>query len=284
MPTKKKERAVVLAVTNDQHCGSTVALCPPEINLDDGGSYKASKAQLWLWQCWNDFWSRVDVVRKEQGADLYQVFNGDAIDGDHHHTSQILSRNPNAQAAVWTACVAVPLALKPDKMFFVRGTEVHVGNSASGEERIADGLRRDKRPIEGDTETGTASWWHLRQEIHGVRIDVAHHGRTGMREHTRASAASLHAHDIVMSHIKSGDPYPHLALRAHYHRFNDSHDAAPTRVITNGAWQLKTGYVHKIAADTLADIGGLIVVIQPDGRYAVEKVHFKAERGPVWRP
>lgn len=273
---------VVLAVVSDVHAGSTVALCPPKILLDDGGSYEASKPQRWLWQSWVGFWDRVKLVRHEHKAELYAVFNGDLVEGNHHGTSQILSGNPNAQAAVVNAAMGIPLAMKPDRIFVVRGTESHVGASACAEERIADGLRRDKRPVEGDPETSTASWWHLRMEVHNTLIDVTHHGRTGQREHTRGSAAVLHAHDILLSHVKSGERYPDLALRGHYHRFNDSGDAAPTRVITSGAWQLKTGYVHKVAADSLADIGGLIVVVNEEG-YTVEKVQFRTSRGPVWR-
>jgi len=277
-------RATVLAITSDQHAGGTTALCPPKISMDDGGEYVASKAQRWLWECWGKFWRVVDDVRRQENAHLYEVFNGDLIEGSHHGTTQILSGNPNAQAAVLTAAMAVPLALKPDKMFFVRGTPAHAGQSASAEERIADGLRRDKRPVVGNPETGTASWWHLRMEVGGVLLDIAHHGRTGQREHTRGGAAVLHAHDILLSHVKSDDPVPALCLRAHYHRFNDSYDAAPVRVVTSGAWQLKTEYVHKVAADSLADIGGLIVVIKGGGSYTVDKVHFKPERGAIWRP
>lgn len=273
----------VLAVVNDIHAGSAVAVCPPRIRLDDGGEYAASKSQLWLWQSFAAYWRRVAEVRKAEKAKLYEVFNGDLVEGNHHGTTQIMSGNPNAQAAVVNACMELPLDLKPDKMFFVRGTEAHVGQSASAEERIADGLQRDQRPVVGDPSTGTASWWHLRMEIEGVLIDVAHHGRTGMREHTRAGAAVLHAHDILLNHVKAGDRAPDLCLRAHYHRFNDSYDAAPTRVVTNGAWQLATSFVHKIAADSMADIGGLIVVIR-NGEYTVEKVQFKPSRGPVWKP
>lgn len=281
----KKPRPVVLAVVSDLHAGSSVALCPEVVPLDDGGEYRASKPQAWLWSCWLDYWQRVRAVRSEYGADLYVIFNGDLVDGDHHNTSQLLSRNPNAQASVLNSAMRVALDEKPDRLFIVRGTEAHVGHSASAEERIADGLRRDKRPIQGDPETGTASWWHLRMEVQGIRLDVTHHGRTGMREHTRGSAAVLHAHDILLAHVKDGHAPPHLCLRGHYHKFNDSHDAAKvTRVITTGAWQLKTGYVHKVAADSLADIGGLIAVIENGVLLEPEKVHFKAERGPVWRP
>lgn len=277
-------RPIVFAVVSDVHAGSTLAVCPPTITLDDGGSYTASKVQCWLWECWNDFWQQAAAKRRALGAELYAGFNGDLTDGDHHGTTQILSGNPVVQAQVVNACMAVPLALKPDRILIVRGTEAHVGKSGCIEERIADGLRRDKRPIISDLDTGNASTWHWRAEIHGARLDITHHGRTGQREHTRASAAVLHAHDIFLSHAKREEPYPHLCLRAHYHRFNDSYDACPTRVVTSGAWQLKTAYVHKVAADSIADVGGLLITLRPGAPPEVEKIHYQAARGAVWRP
>ncbi len=250
--------------------------------MDDGGEYLASAAQQWLWADWAAFWLRVGRVRDEHRAKLITVFNGDVIDGAHHATTQILSGNPNAQAAVLNACLSIPLAMKPDNIAIIRGTEAHTGQSAAGEERIADGLKRDKRPVILDADTGTASHWHLRMEIDHVLIDVTHHGRTGQREHTRGSQAVLHAHDILLAHAKNGERPPDLCLRGHHHKFNDSHDSCPVRVVTTGAWQLATGYVHKVAPDSLSDIGGVIVVIK-DGAYTVEKVQFHAERSTIWK-
>lgn len=277
------DRPVVIAHVSDVHAGSAVALCPERVPLDDGGEYVASKAQRWLFQCWRDFWGIVDDTRQKEDADLLAALNGDLVDGQVKQSTQILSANPNAQASVVNSALAIPLALKPERIVVVRGTGAHVGNSACSEERIADGLRRDKRPIITDPDSGTASWWHWRAVIQGVRLDVTHHGRTGLREHTRGSAAVLHAHDILLSHVKAGHDYPHLCLRGHHHKFNDSHDACPVRVVTSGAFQLQTEYVKKVAADSLSDIGGIIVVIR-NGEYDVRKVRFFPERGPVWRP
>lgn len=271
---------VVIACVSDVHSGGTTALCPSRIALDDGGSYEASKAQRWLWQCWEAYWKRVEDVRAKHK--LYTIFNGDLVEGQHHGTTQVITGNPNAQAWVWNAAAQIPLGLKPDHLWIVRGTEAHVGASASAEERIADGLRRDKRPIVGDDETGTASHWHARLLVHNTLIDVTHHGRTGQREHTRASAAVLHAHDILLSHVKRGERAPDLCLRGHHHKFNDSYDACPTRVITTGAWQLGTSHVHKVAPDSLADIGGVIVVVTEKG-YEVEKVQFYPQRSTPWQ-
>jgi len=270
----------LIAVVNDLHCGSTVALCPPEIELDDGGVFSASRPQRWLWQCWLDYWAEVRRARRPDDR-LMIIYNGDLVDGDHHGTSQIVSRNPEAQAAVLREAMAIPLALDADKIFVVRGTEAHVGKSGAAEEGLARRWRSDGLPVVGDPDTGTASWWHLRLDVDGLLIDVTHHGRTGMREHTRANAANLYAHDILLSYAKRRERFPDLCLRAHHHRFNDSGALCPVRVITNGAWQLHTGWSHGKFADTIADIGGLIVTVE-DGQYDVRMVEYQANRGSVW--
>lgn len=277
-----KSRPILLACVSDVHAGSTQAICPDKITLDDGGEYHASKAQRWLMQCWREYWARVDDKRNELKAELYVVFNGDAVEGDHHKTTQIMSANPNAQAAAWNAAIAVPLELKPDRIVITRGTGAHVGQSASSEERIADGLRRDKRPIVSDPDTGAAAWWHWKAELQDVKVDVTHHGRMGQREHTRASQVILYAHDIHLAHTKKGRRPPDLCLRSHNHKVADSFDAVKPRVVGTGAWQLATEHVHKVQPDSISDIQGVLVRIEA-GEYDVEKKQFEPEEF-VWRP
>jgi hypothetical protein len=271
------QKPVLLAVVNDIHAGSSVALCPPAVTLDDGGTYIPSRPQTWLWYCWERYWEEIRYLQGLHNARLFLVINGDLFDGDHHDTMQIVSRNPNAQFEIARKAIDIGLALNPEKIFVIRGTEAHVGGSACSEEGFAKGLLGSGYPVIGDPDTNTASHWHWRAEIQGVRLDVTHHGRTGQREHTRGSAIRLYAHDILLSYVKNDEDYPHLALRAHHHRFNDSGDDCPVRVVTSGAFQLKTGYVHKIAADSIADIGGLAVIIN-DGAYEVKKIKFPIKR------
>jgi hypothetical protein len=275
--------ATLIAITSDQHAGSTVALCPPTIDLDDGGAYTASKAQRWLWEDWLSFWQRVERVREKEKAKLYQVFNGDLTDGNHHGTTQILSGNSSVQAHVVSECMKVPLELAPDKMWFIRGTEAHVGKSAEGEEKIADGLRRDKRPIVRDRDTNTSSHWHAKLEVDGVRFDFAHHGRMGQRPWTEQNVVNNLAAEIFYEHAERGEPHPHFAIRSHHHRYADTGDAHPVRVIQTPAWQLATAFIHRIAAGKLADIGGIILLVR-DGEVAREKVLFRPKSPTVWKP
>lgn len=284
-------KRIILAWTGDQHNGSTTALCPDVVRLDDGGEYRASKPQRWLFGNWLRLWERVAAIRDSwSGSRLITGFNGDLTDGDHHGTSQILSGNPNAQAFAVNACMAPVLKLKPDAMVFVRGTEAHVGKSACYEERIADGLRRDGWPVQTEPITGASSWWKWQAELAGVRVDSLHHGRMGQRPWTKPNIVANLAAEIFYEHSRldamRGDgqvTFPQLALRSHLHRFVDTHDQHPVRVIQMPAWQLHTAYTHKVAAESLADIGGIIVKIE-GGAYEVEPVLFTAERSPVWRP
>src|SRR5690348_17584242 len=41
--------------------------------------------------------------------------------------------------------IRIPLALKPEKIWIIRGTDAHVGQSGCSEERIADGDRKSTR-------------------------------------------------------------------------------------------------------------------------------------------
>jgi hypothetical protein len=274
--------ATLIAVVSDVHAGSSVSVCSPKIELDDGGEYVASKSQQWLWQNWLNFWERVKTIRDRENAKLYQIWNGDLTEGSHHSSTQILSGNSSVQAQVVAALMKVPLDLAPDKMWFIRGTEAHVGKSAEGEEKIADGLRRDKRPIVKDRDTGTSSHWHAKLEVDGVRLDFAHHGRIGQRPWTKPNVTMNLAAEIFYEHAARGEPWPHIAVRSHFHTYVDTGGAHPVRVIQTPAWQLHTAFAHKVVTEKLADIGGVLILIK-DGVPQVEPVIYRPKGPTTWR-
>lgn len=281
-PKKLTADTCIVAVVSDLHAGSTVALCPPRVSLDDGGHYEASRAQRWMWERWDSFWDTVAEQRDRAKADLIFVCNGDAVDGNHHGTTQILSGNPTAQASVVNEVLGVPLSLAPDRMAFTRGTDAHVGPSAAFEERIALGLHKDGRPVIMDAETGTASWWHLNMDIQDRILNFAHHGKIGGRPSTKMTAVYSQAFDIWTEHTMRGERAPDLSVRSHMHRFADSGKAYPTRHIQTPAWQLATSYVNKIAPNTLADIGGIIVTIR-DGKMDAQEYLYRPKPQAPWR-
>lgn len=274
MPAKRRDILVVVA---DTHIGSTVALCPPAVPLDDGGSYTPSAGQRWLWSCWLDFWTQVMATRPSGGGKRYVVHLGDICEGDHHETSQIVSRNPATMLDL-AITVLEPVRQWADHMFVIRGTEAHAGKSAAMEEAIADDLNCTR-----DMARDTASWWHLLLEVQGVRIDCAHQPISASgRPWTRANGANVLAFATFSEYAEHGERPPDIALRAHLHRFSDSGSNYVTRAVIAPAWQLGTAYSNRRWPGQLADIGGQIWTIT-DGQPELRLVLYRPGPREPWR-
>lgn len=272
-----------LAVVSDLHCGSTVGLCCPEpVELDDGGTYLPSPAQRWLWGNWLAFWARArECVR--QSAWFGVLVNGDAVDGDHHGTVQIVSRDPQVQSWILRKCFEPVLQLAPRQVIVVRGTESHVGKNGSTEEAFARWLHKEGARVPKDPVTKMYSWWHFRGEIAGNRFDATHHGRIGQRPWTKANAVLNLAAQIFYEHASRGEPHPALSIRSHYHTWQDSYGAHPVRVLQTPAFQLATAYAHRVVPEELADIGGVLLHFEQGKPTEVEPILFRPERPAATR-
>jgi hypothetical protein len=280
------KKPIVLAVTSDHHCGSTVGLCPPEkIGLDDGGFYEPSPVQKWIWSCWESYWKKVVDQRRRLKAELYVVFNGDLFEGDHHQTTQIISSNPEPQSYVADRVFGKksPVsAARPTRLFIVRGTETHVGPGGATEEAFAKIVGAE--PDRVSTSRPIWSWWRLQLELNGVLIDFQHHGRMGQRPWTEGTAVNALAAQIFYEHARKGLRHPDIAVRSHFHRAFDSYTAHKVRVLQTPAWQLKTSYAHKVAPESLSDVGGVIVTIQPNGHTEVVMDIYSQYKVNPWKP
>lgn len=266
---------VKIAVFSDTHALGTTALCPShQIPLPDGGFYTPNKTQKWLFQCWEDYWKRVAEVEADK---LIIVSNGDAVEGDHHGTPQIISRDLTVQTQIIQEIWQTPLALKPDAIYVVNGTESHVKKMGASEKSLAGWMESDGHPIRRDPSIDAPTWWRVEIEVEGVLFNFVHQGRTGYRSWTFANAANLLAADIFMGAHKRGVRPPDLAVRAHFHRWNDSFEAHPTRVVQLGCWQAPTTYVQQRIPEEPPGYGGIIITVE-DGRYEVEKCKFFANK------
>ena len=263
------------------HCGSTLAACPPEgVVLDDGATYQPSAVQVYLWERWCDFWGQAFAWAKDTKAETWIVYNGDLFEGSHHGTTQIISAHPEPQSYVASRVFGVPAEFHPRHTFVVRGTEAHVGPSGATEEYFAKKIGAEENP-----ETKRWSWWHLRLDIHGVRLDFQHHPSTrGSLPWTRPQAAQRLAFRIWSEHRLRELPHPHLAFRSHLHVHSDSYDAYPTRAIVTPAFQLKTAHAHKVASDSIADIGGVLALIESNGKHTIRNVFYLPDQPKPWSP
>lgn len=254
------------------HVNSSVAICMPEVELDDGGAYRASPAQSWIYDNWLRLIDRVKGI----AGDKVLISVGDMCEGDKKdQTYQIITRNP---ATVVKAALDIlkPMTSAVDSTFVVRGTAAHVGKSGNLEEIAAYSLDKVRT-----TDSGLSSFYHLPLSVDDVLIDTAHHCTMGRLPWTRNSSADRYAHQVFAEYSQSDRRPPHLVFRGHQHRWADSYDANPkTRVVCLPAWTLATEYTNKIAPGALAEIGAAIVYCD-DGKYEIEK--FKVEpRKPIW--
>ena len=256
----------MLAIVCDTHTNSTLGLCPPNgIELDDGGTYKPSKLQRILWDAWTDFTDTVTALKKKHNARLCTIFNGDISDGDHHNTTQIISRSENTMHKIAHKTLGL-LYDASDVSYVVRGTRAHGGNSGSIEETFAEDIGAVQ-----NKETGAYSWGHVYLNLNGIIIEAAHHGSMGRLPWTEKNAGNKLAAITLFKSAEEGKRVPHLAFRSHNHRYSDSGGHYRVRGICLPGWQGKTEYIAQIDATAVPDIGGAIVLCDPSlpGGYEV---------------
>ena len=247
---------IALILTGDHHTNSTVGLCPAHVTLDDGGTYTPNKTQRWLWSYWNDCWEEVKSFTQEADRVTW-IINGDMVDKDHKGRSYQYITGNSATITNMAIDVLTPGLEVADQVLVIRGTDAHVGKDASMEEAVAD----DIDTVIRNKETKTASWYHYRGVLGGLRIDISHHTNMGTLPWTSANAANKVAADAFMNYNLLGQKIPGLVVRSHVHKHADSYDNYPVRAVILPAWQSMTSYGARLNPNRISDIGMIIFLI-----------------------
>ncbi len=261
---------IVFAVISDTHCGSTLGLFPPRFVLDDANTAGPSPAQRWMWRNFQLFCAKGKTTAEQHDAKIISLINGDIVEGVHHASSQLHTLNTNEMVRIAYAALESLIVLS-EQVYVVRGTPSHVGPSSKHDEAFA-------KDISAVKDGNRYSWWHLPLDVNGTRFDIAHHGKLGRLPHTKPNALNGVAIATIAEYSMSGDKPPHVVIRSHLHQFADTGLNYPTRVIATPGWQLITGFIHRIQPGALADVGGLIFVCYPGGRYDLDVVRFRPKR------
>lgn len=267
-----------LVVVSDIHAGCRMGLCPPEgVRLDDGGFYRPSHLQLELWSIWREMWDEW-VPRVTRGEPYGVVFNGDAVDGVHHKSTTQVSHNLNDQVAIARSALAPIVDGCGGRYWHVRGTEAHVGPSAADEERLA----RDLGAI--PNQAGQHARWELYKRIGQSLVHFTHHiGTTGSQSY-EATAIGKEMVEAFVEAGRWGDEPPQVIVRSHRHRYMEIRMATEKgygiSLVTPG-WQLKTPYVHRIAARQSQPQVGMVLLRHGDeefySRACVKRIERTAE-------
>ena len=256
----------------DTHCGSTLGLMKPEpFNLFDGGTYNPSPAQNVIWRTWADAWEKVKDARK--GKRLIVVHVGDAVEGFHHETTETVSTRTEDHEEIHIECMDWALNKsnfddgKGDALYYISGTEEHVGRGSSSEERVAkqfDGIvpMNDSR----------FTWNVIRKEINGVLFDISHHGASagGGNAVNEGNSLRNRIKNIYTDCLDAGYAIPRYWIRAHVHQYiTETHTGGQGTItgIILPSFQLKTGYVYKRMNNRYKanDIGVVSVAVYKNG-------------------
>ena len=261
----------------DLHVGGTTAICPPEVELDEGGHYCASPDQVWFWDCWRRFWDDTAELARKLEAKILAVSGGDDGEGDHHQTTQIWftsgADQERAVEQVYGAAIA-------DAWVFVRCTEAHDGPLSAGTEGRARAFAEKGWKVLKDR--GRFSWWIWTGVVGGVKLQVKHEPQTMSRvPYTTDQAATRQAHYVWEEYCQAGIGPPDVALYHHVHKRAQGWHAGLACYYLPG-WQLPTAWVLKRqSTPRLEPPGGLRILCQ-DGDWRPFWKTYRPESRVAW--
>lgn len=262
-----------IVTVSDLHVGSTMGICPARVETVDKGTYLPNKYQRTLLKYWKNFWTEWVPETAEEAECLILVLNGDMLDGIHHNTVNILSNSWEIQEQAAVAILTTIFELCPmkiDQVFFVKGTEVHVGPNGESEERIARQIGAVKNEL---GEYASYQWW---LQVDEVPFQFAHHiGVTS----SAAYESSAPMRELVSGLVEASQwdqRLPRVIVRSHRHRFIPvSIPSAHGRiecVITPG-WQLRSPHVERIDRMRMPHIGGVMFKVEGTECRIIEKLY-----------
>lgn len=245
-----------VVVVSDTHCGCQLALCPPTVQLDEGGTYNHSKLQSKLWSMWEEFWHET-VPIYTHGEPYAVVHNGDVVDGVHHNSTTQISHNMKDQCAIAVEVMKPIVELCEGRYYHIRGTQAHVGKSAQTE----DGLAKALGAIPDEHQYARNDLW---LQVGGGLIHLLHHiGSTGSLAYETTAVMKELTESFVEAARWERRP-PDMIVRSHRHRYVEL--AIPTRngkarAVVTPAWQGKTPFVWQIPGARLTTpmFGGIVI-------------------------
>lgn len=225
---------------------------PPDAEFGKGNTvgFGKNKAQQWLWDCWMTFGER---VKKVAGRDKYiLVVNGDATEGSHHHTTELVAADKEDHTNMALTCLR-PLSKGADRTLVTLGTECHT--------RGMEKLLAEKLGAQG--ETALAKWLF---RICGVLCDATHHMGVTSRAHLEATQMSVTITNVRSQAIRAGHQVAKVFLRGHRHCGGWYADGDSMLCVTGG-WQMLTRHGYKVVPDSICRPSGIILDWRdrPDG-------------------
>lgn len=241
---------------------------PPTFVTANEQEVRQNPLQAWYWQCWKKSLAWLDDLIGDDPAAL--ILNGDMVEGDHHRTTEIISRNIEDHVEI-ARLLLQPLTLRFAKTFMLRGTECHTGNV---EATLGKMLGCEINP-----ETDRRVFDRLTLDICGVRLVARHHVTTTSRPWLESNGLGMELAAEQLHAVRNNETMPRVLCVAHRH--------VAGHVVTGDglclatpAWQGMTRHTHKVVPAARCKTGLYVLDWRnvPDGSLPV--VHRKLFEAP----
>lgn len=252
---------------SDMHSGGATALFPPHFWQGKHNNHTPTKSQKAMFQ---HFDKCAEYVRKNRkNKRVVVVHNGDAIDGVHHGTLEVVTYSQNEQLDIHVELMEYFLdkigfdRRKGDQLYYTEGTESHVRDD---EDRLAKFL-----PVQLSDE-GLLVHPELMLNINGRKVLFLHHGPTRGRGVNRGNPLRLWMGSLFWTNLLKGYDQPDLVITGHTHTPAYNTYVQDWKVIHGvicPSWQMKTRYANGKAPAETNEIGLIVLEIKADGEIKV---------------
>ena len=258
-----------IVVLSDMHSGGSTALFPNRFwqSTTTEHNHTPTRRQK---QMYRHFVDCMEYARENrEGKRLIVIHDGDAIEGYHHNTTQVITSNKKEQAELHIELMDTFLRHTKwskqdgDQLYYVSGTETHTGDVEHG---IAKDLSAERNPY------GGRIFDRLELKINNRLLWFVHHGKSRGDGANEGNALRNWLRDVYWDCAKSRRQPPDFVCTGHTHT-----PAYNTYVIPheNGyhtmhglicpSWQEKTRYAYKVAPLNKNEIGAVYLEIKGTG-------------------
>jgi len=277
-------RDTLIICLSDFHSGGSTALFPPKFWQFQHVNHTPTKKQK---EIWRHFAKCIkEIIATRNGRRLLVFHDGDAIDGVHHHTPQVVTRSKDEQIEIHIWLMDYFLREigfekeNGDKLYYITGTEIHVNDA---ENIIGDDLGAEKN---GDLH----AFDFLPIEVNGRLLWLYHQGATAGKGANIGNALRNSLKNTYYENKANNAKNPDMIVTGHVHK-----PAYETFSILEGervnvvhgiilpSWQRKTRFAYKVAPSEINKIGLAWFGITAEGNISTPEFRIMkdSDRKPV---
>jgi len=257
-------RDIMRVVMSDMHSGSNYALFLGREWHGQKTSHIPRSGQKKIRECFEKFCDEVATKRGDKKIEL--IHNGDAIDGDHHHSGDVCTQSPLEQADIHIELMNEFQRRigwrRGDELYYTRGTQTHVNEK---EHYIG-------RELNAVPDGDFFVWESLELNTNGILSLFVHHGPTRGKGANEGNPMKSWLKNIYYDALNDKRRAPDIIYTGHVHDptynthvYREGMEFKTMHGVILPSWQMKTTYAYKVAPVQKNKIGGVYHDIKADG-------------------